>query len=223
MGIGTEGATTAIVVAGGAEPLPALARLLPAHDLVVAADSGLHGARALSLAPHAVVGDLDSVDPAILDAAVRDGAEVRRVPRDKDAVDTELALHEAVARGARRIVLVTGGGGRLDHAVGVLNCLLHPMLAGLEVHALWGDARVRVLHGPARAEIAGPVGSTVGLLAAGGDAVGVATDGLRWPLDGDDLPAHSTRGVSNELSSPVATVSLRAGRLLVIQPAATEH
>ena len=61
------------------------------------------------------------------------------------------------------------------------------------------------------------------LLAAGGDAHGIATDGLRWPLDGDDLPAHSTRGVSNELASDVATVSLRAGRLLVIQPAATEH
>jgi thiamine pyrophosphokinase len=219
----TDGATTAIVVAGGTDPLPALARLLPAHRLVVAADSGLHVARALGLLPDVVVGDMDSVDPAALDDALLAGAEVERAPRDKDAVDTELALHAAVARGARRVVLVTGGGGRLDHQIGVLNCLLHPLLAGLEVHALWGDARVRVLHGAARAEISGPVGSTVGLLAAGGDALGVVTEGLRWPLDGGDLPAHSTRGVSNELAAPDATVSLRAGRLLVIQPAATEH
>lgn len=214
---------TAIVVAGGAPPHPGLRRMLPDHELVVAADSGLHGARALGLEPHVVIGDMDSVDPDALESAERGGAAVQRVPHDKDAVDTELALHAAVSRGARRIVLVTGGGGRLDHAVGVLNCLLHPLLAGREVHALWGDARVRVLHGPERAEIRGPIGSTVGLLAAGGDAHGVATDGLRWPLDGDDLPAHSTRGVSNELASNVATVSLRAGRLLVIQPAATEH
>jgi thiamine pyrophosphokinase len=214
---------TAIVVAGGTPPDAALGRLLPDHDLVVAADSGLHGARALGLEPHVVIGDMDSVDPAALEAAERGGAVVQRVPHDKDAVDTELALHAAVAHGARRIILVTGGGGRLDHAVGVLNCLLHPLLAGREVHALWGDARMRVLHGPERAEICGPVGSTIGLLAAGGDAHGIVTEGLRWSLDDEDLPAHSTRGVSNELASEVATVSLRAGRLLVIQPAATEH
>jgi thiamine pyrophosphokinase len=214
---------TAIVVAGGTPPDAALGRLLPDHDLVVAADSGLHGARALGLEPHVVIGDMDSVDPAALEAAERGGAVVQRVPHDKDAVDTELALHAAVAHGARHIILVTGGGGRLDHAVGVLNCLLHPLLAGREVHALWGDARMRVLHGPERAEIRGPVGSTIGLLAAGGDAHGIVTEGLRWSLDDEDLPAHSTRGVSNELASEVATVSLRAGRLLVIQPAATEH
>ena len=223
MDTASSGVTTAIVVAGGAMPPVAIGSMLPPHDLVVAADSGLHAAVALGLVPDLVVGDMDSVIPSVLEAAVRTGATVERAPRDKDAVDTELAVHAAVARGARRLIVVTGGGGRLDHALGVLSCLLHPMLTNCEVHVWWGDAYVRVLHGPTRADITGAVGSIVGLIAAGGDAIGIITQGLRWSLNDEDLPFHSTRGVSNVLTSPTATVSLRAGRVFVIQPSTAVH
>jgi thiamine pyrophosphokinase len=46
----------------------------------------------------------------------------------------------------------------------------------------------------------------------------VTTSGLRWPLTGGRLDAHSTRGVSNELTDVAASVSITAGTLLVVQP-----
>jgi thiamine pyrophosphokinase len=46
----------------------------------------------------------------------------------------------------------------------------------------------------------------------------VATGGLLYPLVGEDLPAGTTRGVSNVFTGAEAAVSLSAGVLLAVQP-----
>jgi thiamine pyrophosphokinase len=208
----------AIVVAGGLHPPTSLASHIGRHDLVVAADSGLEAALALGLTVTHVVGDMDSVDPTVLARVESTGVIVQRVPHDKDQVDTELAVLFARTLGATTITLITAGGGRLDHQMGVMSALTHPILNGCDVHALWDTARVRVLNGPDNATIAGAPGSIVGLVAVNGAARGITTANLRWPLVDDDLECHSTRGISNEMTDTTASVSLRAGHLFVVQP-----
>jgi thiamine pyrophosphokinase len=48
----------------------------------------------------------------------------------------------------------------------------------------------------------------------------VKTQGLRYPLEEEALLPGSSRGVSNEVLSSSAVVSLSAGTLLVIRPEA---
>jgi len=213
---------TVVIVIGGLPPLPSVVAALPPHDFAIAADSGLHGARALGLKIDAVIGDMDSVDPTILSDAQNSGAAIERSHCDKDATDTELALLHAVARGATKIVVVTGGGGRLDHQLGVLNVLLHPALSAARVEMFWDTAHVIALRGHSSATITGRIGEEVGLLAMGGAATGITTSGLRWALDCEILASHSTRGVSNELIAREATVSLQTGNLFIIRPNALE-
>ena len=51
-----------------------------------------------------------------MSAAEAAGVRVERHPVDKDATDLELALDYALAAGATRVTVVSGGGGaRLDH------------------------------------------------------------------------------------------------------------
>jgi thiamine pyrophosphokinase len=64
----------------------------------------------------------------------------------------------------------------------------------------------------------GAPGDLVSLVPLNGPALGVVTDGLVYPLHDEDLPVGSTRGVSNELAVPEASVRLRAGVLLAVQP-----
>ena len=90
-----------------------------------------------------LVGDLDSADPAAVDAAVASGTTVDRHPAEKDATDLELAFDAAIARGARRVVLVDGGGDRLDHLLGNLLLLASPALAASRSEAFCGTARIR--------------------------------------------------------------------------------
>ena len=139
-----------------------------------------------------------------------------RHPADKDATDLELALDEALSSQATRIVVAGGAGGRLDFVVANALALAHPRLAAVEVDAVFGVARLHVVRGDRALE--GTPGEVLSLLAVGGPAVGVRTNGLRWSLDGQDLPAASGWGVSNEFAVADASVSIEAGVVLVVRP-----
>jgi thiamine pyrophosphokinase len=218
-GIGemAEPSSQTIVVVTGGDPLDAsVLGLVPGGALVVAADSGVDHALALGLTIHTAVGDFDSVTPAGLAATEAAGAIVHRHPAAKDATDLELALDTALGLGAGRIVVLGGGGGRLDHLLANLLLLASPRWAGVDLVAQSGAARVTVIRHQAVLE--GQPDDVVTLLPAHGSAVGVSTEGLRFPLHGEDLPAGTSRGVSNELIGTTATVRLRDGVLLAVQP-----
>ena len=209
----------AIVLAGGDPVDPHVKLLLPEADDVIAADSGIPHAAALGLHVDVLVGDLDSADPLIVDAAVAAGTVVERHPADKDATDLELALDAALARGASRITVVGGAGGRIDHHFGNVAVLGSPRYADIEIDAHMGDARVVIVRaGRPPLAIGGAIGSLVTLLAMGGDAFGVTTTGLQYPLRNEDLPVGTTRGLSNVVVAADATVELERGTLLVVQP-----
>ena len=84
------------------------------------------------------------------------------------------------------------------------------------MEARLGDARVFVVR--RELELDGEPGDLCTLLPVGGPALGVRTEGLRFPLHGETLEPGSTRGVSNELLASVARVSLVDGVLLAIVP-----
>ena len=185
---------------------------------VVAADAGLRHARRLGLEPQLLVGDLDSLGGSPPAGVAPGRPEVLRSPVDKDESDTELALVEAVRRGATRItVLGALGGARLDHALANVWLLAHPALAAVDVVLLDAGARVRLVQGPAEQPLPGRIGATVTLLPFGGDAEGITTRALRYPLDGEPLRTGPARGLSNVREGGDAAVTLSTGALLVVE------
>jgi thiamine pyrophosphokinase len=203
-----------IVVAGG--PPPASSRPLPAAAAVVAADGGVDHALALGLSIDLAVGDFDSVTAAGLAAVEAAGARVERHPPEKDATDLELALDAAAALDPRRLLVVGVAGGRLDHLLAGLLLLAAERYGHLELDAVAGDALVNVIRG-AR-ELEGEPGELVSLLPLGGDAEGVTTEGLRYPLAGETLAAGSSRGVSNEFAAAWARLRVARGVVLAVRP-----
>jgi thiamine pyrophosphokinase len=206
----------ALVFAGGDAVDARFAAALPVDAWIVAADSGLEHAQVLGRHADLVVGDLDSVSTVALDRAVRAGTRVEQHSPDKDATDLELALDAAKRAGATRVTVVGAGGGRLDHFLANVLLFVAPAWDAFELHALLGDAHIVVVR--EHTELQGAVGSVISLLTPAGAARGITTSGLRWPLRDDELPSGSTRGVSNEMTAPVATVSLRDGVLVAVQP-----
>ena len=69
---------------------------------------------------------IDAFNAGEIDELKANGATVTRYPADKDATDTELAVHAALAAGATEITLLCTWGGRSDHAIGTLALLSHP-------------------------------------------------------------------------------------------------
>ena len=209
-------ATAAIVAAGQlhARDLDELDRA----TRVIAADGGAAVLEAAGRRPDVVVGDLDSVAPDVIVRAGEQGVAVERHPVDKDASDTELALRHAASTGARQVVILAATGGeRLDHALANVLLLASRAHAGLDLRIVAGDDTVRLVRGGERVTL-GPPGGIVSLLPIG-DAHGITTDGLRWPLSDGTLPAGSTLGLSNEVIGRPASVSVGEGALLVVERA----
>lgn len=216
----------AILVGDGDVPArAALDAAWPGWDadagLVVAADGGATRALAAGLLPDLVVGDADSLGPAGLEAVREAGIPVELAAVAKDESDLELAVLAAVARGATRLTILGAlGGPRFDHALANAWLLAHPALVGQATVLLDAAIRVRLLDAsvsPASAVLRGRLGDLVSLFPFGADAAGVVTAGLSFPLRDEPLWFGPARGLSNVRADPEARVSLRAGRLLIVE------
>ncbi|HCK66028.1 MAG TPA: thiamine diphosphokinase, partial [Anaerolineae bacterium] len=59
-------------------------------------------------------------------------------------------------------------------------------------------------------------GDIVSLIPWGGNVEGVFTENLKWKLNNEILFFDKTRGISNEMISDVAKISITKGLLLVV-------
>ena len=191
---------------------------LEGADLIVAADGGTLALEQWNVAPHAIVGDLDSLG---MERALEYGARgVTVVPfaTDKDESDLELAIAFAIERKADDIVLLgVFGGARFDHELANTLLLAADPYRGLRLRAVHGGTTVRALHSGQTLRLVGAAGDLVTLLAVAGDAEGVRTHRLRYPLAGEPLRFGAARGLSNVVVSEGATVTCERGALLIIE------
>jgi thiamine pyrophosphokinase len=206
---------TAVILLGGGLVTPEQVGELPEQSLVVAADSGVVHATALKLQVDVVVGDMDSIGAEELVRLRANGTRLVEHPSNKDQTDAELALIHAVAHGSRNLVVIGSGGGRLDHQLALYALLFLDELHGLSVEARIGTARIYPLRGGERRVIDCAPGRIVGLIPFGGDAVGITTSGLLWPLHDETLKLTASRGVSNRSTTDSISVGLGDGRLLI--------
>ncbi len=208
-----------VVVAGGdRERIPFSS--LGHFDFCIAADGGLMRAQDLKLRADLVIGDMDSVSEEALQRARDDDAEVEIHSTEKDANDLELALEAAFARTPTEVVVVGGGGGRVDQSL-VTFALIAAFAArnGPRVSGVVGGWSVTVASSEQPWQGIGKPGDLVSLLPVGSDAAGVVqprTSVLRWT--DETLQWGSSRGLSNTFITDSASVSLTSGTLLVLRP-----
>jgi thiamine pyrophosphokinase len=211
----------AVIVASG-EPDPTDTRHLEGADLVIAADGGTHWLAGAGIAPGRLIGDMDSVSGELLRRLEASGTRIERHPTAKDASDLALAVERVLSLGADEVVILGAlQGDRLDHELANVLLLADPVLMQ-RVRIERGATTVRSLADGGRLELGGRSGDRVTLLPVGGPAVGIRTEGLRYPLEGETLPLGSTRGLSNEIVAPSAWVQLDKGVLLVIEERSRE-
>jgi len=207
---------TVVVVAGGSAPGRRALEGVPAGAPVIAADRGADHALALGLDVTLAVGDFDSASDEALETLAARGTRIERHPVDKDATDLELALRAALGLAPRRILVVGGIEGRLDHLLGELLALGSADYEDVELDAVLGEARVHVVRG--ERVLAGTKGELISLFALDGPASGIVTDGLEYPLRGGTLQPGSSRGISNRFAAQEARISVGNGLVLAVRP-----
>lgn len=198
-----------------AEVLPLLP-LLQGADLLIAADGGANTLHRAGVAPHLLLGDLDSVEAEVLASLEAQGREILRFSREKDETDLELALVQATERGASQIDVLGALGGRLDHTLANITMLEMPALAGRGVRLLDAEQEVFLVQAGQPRTLHGQQGDTVSLLPLSGKASGITLAGFYYPLQAATLVATRARGLSNILLDSSGSIVLEQGTLLVV-------
>lgn len=205
----------AVIFANGELDDPeAVAPLLEPDDWIIAADGGTRYALACGRRPDLVIGDLDSFPEGMRDELESQGTRFMEYPAAKDETDLELALLQVAMNGVNEVMVLSALGGRLDQTIANIQLLARPELRLLRVRIVDGDESACLIHD--EATITGKEGDRISLIPIGGDAEGVRTSGLAWPLKGETLRFGEGRGVSNVMTAREARVTLASGRLLCI-------
>ena len=205
----------AIALGGELVAGPRIKAALDGADIVIAADGGAASLERIGFAPDVLVGDLDSIPDARLEELRRTVPEILRYPTRKDATDAELALGEALARGATEITVVGAfGGPRVDHELANVLLLTAPSIRDRDVRLLTELFEAWAVCNSERIFVAEP-GDTVSLLPVGDTVAGVTTDGLEWKLDQAALTLGSTYTVSNAAARGLVSVSVGTGTVIL--------
>lgn len=183
-----------------------------AGSRVIAADAGIRHARALGVAPELWVGDFDSVQEG--DDTRYAGVAIKTFPSEKDQTDGELAVAEALALGATRLILAGAfGGPRTDHAFLHLALALRLAEASRDVLLTSGAQEgLPLLPGTSNFDYAD---ETLFSILGFSDLADLTVRGAKWPLSARDVVFGSSLTISNEVRGNLS-VSLGAGRALLI-------
>lgn len=179
-------------------------------DFVIAADAGYRICLREGITPDLVVGDFDSMEEP------REGPRVLRAPVEKDDTDTMLAIREGLRHGCGVFYLYGATGGkRMDHTLANLQSLLwlrHHDTVGY----LYDDAFVYTAIRNESLTIRKTVEwGLVSVFCFGETARGIDERGMQYGLSDASLAADQPMAVSNHITGPEATVSVRDGSLIV--------
>lgn len=198
---------------GSCTPSPHIRDLVAGADCLVGVDGGSRHLLALDIQPHIVIGDMDSIAPDTLRTYQETGVTLHPHPAKKDATDLELAMDLAFSGGATRITFLGMTGGRLDHTLANVLLLARCLDRGIPACVTNADQTIHMTDSVLN--LTGCVGDTLSLVPVTPEVRGVTLTGLEYPLREATLNFASTWGMSNVLTSSLAQVRLRHGRLLV--------
>ena len=185
-------------------------------DLIIAADGGSRHCLDLGIRPDLVVGDFDSLAEDDLRQLQEAGVELARYPTHKDFTDLELALQHARQRGADEVLVLAAMGGRWDQTLANVLLPAGREFADLTVRLIDGNQEISLIRPGQALEIPGEKGDTLSLIPLLGDAYGITTQGLEYPLSGETLYFGSTRGISNVMQENRVSITLQTGLLLCV-------
>jgi thiamine pyrophosphokinase len=178
-------------------------------DFVIAADAGYLHLAALAATADLVVGDFDSMTqkPNHLNLIVH--------PVEKDKTDTILAIDEGLRRGYRKLVILGGLGGRLDHTLANIQALSYIAEKGGRGYLLGGGTAVTVIRNGSISFDSEKKG-TISVFCCGDSAQGVNLRGLKYELSNATLTSAMPLGVSNKFTGVKSEVSVVNGFLAVM-------
>lgn len=192
------------------------------EDLVIAVDGGYMYCSVFGIEPDIVIGDFDSLEEKyvkqIEESYLTEPAAAKRMIRlnpVKDDTDTLAAVKLGLEEGYGEFHLYGAMGGRLEHTIANLQCLLFLKNAGAKAY-LWDGSMMATLLQEEAVSFKKEMEGILSVFAIGGIAEGVSEKGLKYALTDAVIKEDFPIGISNEFIGEKAEVSVKKGTLLLI-------
>ena len=189
------------------------------EDLVIAVDGGINYCGVLEIEPDIMVGDFDSVNDAqreaILNMKEQIPDRVVVLKSEKDDTDMLAALKLGLEKGYDYFLLYGATGGRLEHTLANIQCLLFLKNHGAVGYLMDGSGMIFVMRNE-EVKLRANLEGYFSLFCLGKEAKGVTIKGLKYELEDYTMTNAFPIGVSNEFIGKEATVSVRDGELVGI-------
>lgn len=186
-------------------------------DYVIAVDGGLSYCSILNVEPDLILGDFDSVSEqeklAVEQLKQTVPEKICQLPVCKDDTDMLAAIKKGLELGYTDFRIYAATGGRFDHTLANIQCLLYLKNHGAVGYLVDGMGMVLVLQNESvrfRKELEG----TMSLFALTGEAKGVNIRGMKYPLENAVITNDFPIGISNEFIGEAAEVSVEDGELV---------
>lgn len=188
------------------------------YEIVIAVDAGMEVLYRHHLTPDIIVGDFDSVSAEALSSFRQsDRIEFVELNPVKNSTDTEYALLDAINRGAAFLTILGGTGNRLDHVLANISLLAIGIDNHVEMELIDMNNRIRMIDKPVTLGKKEQFGKFVSIIPCSDEVTGVTLTGFKYELTDYTMTGGNSLGVSNEIEGETAEISLRTGRLLVIE------
>ena len=187
------------------------------EDFVIAVDGGLSYCSVLEVEPDLILGDFDSISEKEAEAIEvlehKIPERIIRLPREKDDTDMLAALKEGLARGYRQFRIYAGTGGRFDHTLANIQCLLFLKNHDAVGYLVDGTGMILVIKNEAvhfRKDLEG----TLSLFSLVEKSEGVTIEGMKYSLQDASIQNDFPIGISNEFIGEEAMISVEDGALV---------
>lgn len=187
------------------------------EDLVIAADGGLDYCAVLNIEPDLILGDFDSLSgeeyAAVEQLEQQIPERVIRLQREKDETDGLAALQEGLKRGYREFRIYAGTGGRFDHTLANIQCLLYLKNRGAAGYLVDGTGMMLVIKDEA-IHFKRNLKGTLSLFSMVEESKGVTIRGMKYELDRASVRNDFPIGISNEFIGQEAEILVEDGTLV---------
>lgn len=187
------------------------------EDFVIAVDGGLGYCGLLEVEPDIIMGDFDSVSEqeaaAVRELEIRIPDRVIRFPREKDDTDLLAALKEGLSRGYRDFRIYAATGGRLDHTLANIQCLLYLKRHGAAGYLIDGTGMILVIVNET-VHFQRSLEGTLSLFSLEKETRGVTLRNMKYPLEDAVITNDYPVGISNEFTGKEAEIIVEDGALV---------
>ncbi len=177
---------------------------------LIAVDGGAKLLYQWNLVPDLIIGDLDSMPQNIYTFFKQKGVEFKVYPADKDYIDSQLAIQEAVNLNPSAVMMIAGLGSRLDQNLANLSLLYYAHNKGLNLKIINECFEVFILDKGINSFRANK-GEKISILPVFSDIAFERSFGLKWALDGITLKYGNPIGVSNEAIMSNISIYVKSG------------